>query len=83
MASKVLTEISKDEAERVAYIEHLIWTTDQESKLFYAEKKGKQQGIKENQIITAKNMLDIGLTIEQIVKVTGLSIEEIKKLQKN
>ena len=77
MASKVLTEISKDEAERVAYIEHLIWTTDQESKIFYAEKKGKIQGKLED----ARNMLKDGLKINHIAKYTGLSIEEIKKLQ--
>jgi hypothetical protein len=74
MASKVLNEISKDDAERVAYIEHLIWTTDQESKLFYAEKKGK--------ISTAKNMLlKWKYSINEISDCTGLSTKVIERLQ--
>jgi predicted transposase/invertase (TIGR01784 family) len=76
MASKVLTEISKDETERVAYIEHLIWTTDQESKILFAEKKGK---IKEK-YETAQKMLKYGMEISLISKCTGLSVEDIEKL---
>ncbi len=40
------------------------------------EKKGKQ----EKAIEIAKNALSMGLNIEQIIKLTGLSEEEIKKL---
>jgi predicted transposase/invertase (TIGR01784 family) len=77
MASKVLTEISKDETERVAYIEHLIWTIDQESKILFAEKKGKLKEKNE----TAQNMLKDGLDISLISKYTGLSLEDIEKLR--
>ena len=77
MASKVLTEISKDETERVAYIEHLIWTTDQESKILFAEKKAKLKEKNEN----AKNFLKAGVDINIIAPCTGLSMEEVEKLR--
>ena len=44
--------------------------------------KGMQQGRKEEQIKIAKSLLDI-LDIETIAIKTGLSIEELKELNKN
>ena len=43
-------------------------------------KVGKEEGIKENQILTAKNMKDKNMDINLISELTGLSIEEIKKI---
>ena len=43
-------------------------------------KEGIEQGIKENQILTAKNMKNKNMDINLINELTGLSIEEIKKL---
>jgi len=49
-----------------------------------AEKKGKQEGRQEGKheeaIAIAREMKADGIPIEQIVKFTKLSIEEIKKL---
>ena len=42
--------------------------------------QGIEQGIKENQILTAKNMKNKNMDINLINELTGLSIEEIKKL---
>ena len=55
---------------------------DEERRLGIEEgiKKGKEEGIKENQILTAKNMKKENIDINIISKITGLSIEEIKNL---
>ena len=43
-------------------------------------KKAKEEGIKENQILVAKNLKKSGLDIKFISENTGLSIQEIEKL---
>ena len=43
--------------------------------------KGIKQGIEQNTILLTKNMLKENIDIEQISKITGLSIEEIEKIQ--
>lgn len=43
-------------------------------------KEGKLEGIREAKLETAKNLLTIGLPVDQIVSVTGLSKEEINDL---
>ena len=45
-------------------------------------KKGISQGIQQKAIETAKNMLNEGLSFEQISRCTGLSISDIKNLFK-
>ncbi|OZG31347.1 transposase [Rickettsia endosymbiont of Culicoides newsteadi] len=45
------------------------------------EAKGKAEGIKENAIVIAKKMLKEGYPMEDISKLTELTIEEIKKLK--
>ena len=48
-----------------------------------ALKEGKEAGIKEEKIEIAKNMLELNtISIEDISKITGLSIEKIEKLRK-
>ena len=42
--------------------------------------EGFKQGIKENQILTVKNMKNRNMDIALIRDITGLSIEEIEKL---
>ena len=44
-------------------------------------KEGIEKGKKEEKIEIAKNALNDGINIETISKITGLSIEEIEKLQ--
>jgi predicted transposase/invertase (TIGR01784 family) len=64
---------------------------NERSELFYAEKKGMEKGMEtgiikggqEKALKTAENLLLMGvLTPEQIAQATGLSTEEIRKLQK-
>lgn len=47
------------------------------------EKRGKEIGKKEEKIEIAKKMLELGDGIEKVSLVTGLTKEEIKKIQQN
>ncbi|MDO6995046.1 hypothetical protein Q5M87_13615, partial [Brachyspira innocens] len=51
---------------------------DEERRL--GKEEGIKEGIKENQILTAKNMKNKNMDINLISELTGLSIEEIEKL---
>ncbi len=51
-----------------------------EQKLDDAKAKGKAEGIAEEKTKIAKTMLQGGLSVEQVSKMTGLSIAEVKKL---
>jgi predicted transposase/invertase (TIGR01784 family) len=58
--------------------------TDKLLELQFAQEKGLKEGIEKGEykksIETAKNLLSMGLTIEQISKATGLSLDDIEKL---
>ena len=47
-----------------------------------AYEDGVEQGIQQKAIETAKNLLTMSLSIENIAKATGLSAEEIQALAK-
>lgn len=47
------------------------------------EEKHELIGIKKGMLEAALNMLKLGMEVEVITKVTGLSVEEIKKLKQN
>ena len=47
------------------------------------QKKGRISGIKEGTIKIAKNLLNMNMSIHDISKATGLSIKELKLLNKN
>ena len=46
----------------------------------YAEKQGREKGLKEGQLKIAKTMKEKGQSLEFIQEMTGLSIEKIKQL---
>lgn len=54
------------------------WEMDRVSAINYAERKG----IEEEKKKTAKKLLKLGMKIEEIEKITELSIEEIEKIKK-
>lgn len=45
-----------------------------------AKEEGREEGVAKEKLATAKRLLDMGLTQEQVAKGAGLSIEEIEKL---
>lgn len=42
--------------------------------------EGREEGVAKEKLATAKRLLGMGLTQEQVAKGTGLSIEEIERL---
>jgi len=71
--------------EYIAYVDNLNSYRDLKNSLDYAEAKGKMEGkiegIAEEKFKNAKNAKKIGLSIEQIQKITNLSKEEIEKIE--
>ncbi|MFQ9405752.1 MAG: hypothetical protein ACLR16_06875 [Segatella copri] len=45
-----------------------------------AKEEGREEGVAKEKLGTAKRLLGMGLTQEQVAKGTGLSIKEIEKL---
>ncbi|MBV3459040.1 hypothetical protein [Segatella copri] len=45
-----------------------------------AKEEGREEGVAKEKLATAKRLLGMGLTQEQVAKCTGLSIKEIEKL---
>ena len=45
-----------------------------------AKEEGREEGVAKEKLATAKRLLGMGLTQEQVAKCTGLSSKEIEKL---
>ena len=79
--------------EQVSYLEYQRMKYDYENVMEYAkeqahdsgfsegEAKGKAEGLAEGKLETAKNLLAMGLPIEQITRATGLSKENVAALR--
>ena len=50
--------------------------------LDYAYEDGQKKGSRDNQIATAKRMIENGYSNEEIIKISGLSINKINSLRK-
>lgn len=75
-----VAEIAKYNAkERQKYEDSLKYYQDIENSLELKYVKGKEEGLKEGLLTTARNMKKEGFTIAQIIKITGLTEGEIKK----
>ena len=55
----------------------MLWLANGEER---GEKQGFDRGIRETRIETARNLIAMGLPLEQIARAVGLSIEEVKAL---
>ena len=51
-----------------------------ETALKERDKKMIEQGIEQNTLKLAKKMKDLGYSVEEIAKITGLSVQEINAL---
>ena len=45
------------------------------------EERGKEKGKEESKIEIAKKLLNMNMTVEDIVEATGLTVEEVEKLK--
>ena len=57
------------------------WESDWNSSMSYARTDGKNEGRKEKQIKITRNLLELGMDIETIAKVTEQTLEEVKNIK--
>ncbi|WP_241428583.1 Rpn family recombination-promoting nuclease/putative transposase [Clostridium saccharobutylicum] len=83
-AYNILEVISKDDKARAAYESREAELHDQMTRLKSAKeegiKTGIKEGLKETTIKNAKNFLIMGLDVDIVAKGTGLSVEEVQKI---
>ena len=84
-----ITELKEDRETRRKYMTYTTRIAEAKSEareegikygIAIGEKVGEERGRNEAKLETAKNLLAIGLSQDQIASVTGLSVEEIEKL---
>lgn len=83
-AMDIIDEMSMDEKEWELYQSRKMAIMDYNTGIYEAKEEGKEEGLKEGErkskIEIAKELLKLGMSIEDIQKATKLTIEEIKKL---
>lgn len=79
-AREKLQYLSMSEKERRAYDEDMNAVMIQNDVLDTAKEEGRAEGRAEGVVATARNFKQLGVSLEMIMKATGLSAEEIKKL---
>ena len=72
---------SLDDEDKKKYISNMQTERDTYNQLEYAKKKGREEGIEKRSREIAVNLLRINLPVQTICEATGLSAEEITKLQ--
>jgi predicted transposase/invertase (TIGR01784 family) len=82
-ALNVLDVMNFAPEEREAYEEHLKWLRVEVNTLKKYEAKGFAEGEHNKAITIAQKLLSQGMAIEMIARVTDLSVDEIKKLDKD
>ena len=70
---KSIAEVKRNEIFRKEYMNMGVWETD-------IRDIAKQQGAQEKALETARNALNLGLSIEQTAQITSLPLEEVKQL---
>lgn len=79
-AMEIIDEMSMDEKEWELYQSRKMAIMDYNTGIYEAKEEGLKEGERKKQIEIAKELLKLGMNIEDIQKATKLTIEEIKKL---
>ena len=77
----MLKELSEDERTRMLEESYQKARWDEELRIETALAEGAERGEQKNKIETARNALRIGLSVENIAIITGLTIKEIEGLR--
>ena len=77
---KRLDKLSEDEALSLLYDEKEREEEKKQAEIEYAEEHGLNKGISQGIKQTATNLLSMNMSLEDISKATGLSIEEINEI---
>jgi predicted transposase/invertase (TIGR01784 family) len=81
-AKKVLEVLSLDKEARLVYESRQKALKDKISAINTAEKRGREEGIKEGIYLVAKNLLSLGSTVDMVCKATGLKQKEVEEIEK-
>lgn len=81
VAGNILMSISQNERERAIFRSRRKFQTDLQSDLATAEDNGERRGRMNRSIEIARNALQMKIPVADIVKLTGLSSDEIEKLR--
>ena len=73
--------VFKDEIERARFRSRRMFRMDMEHSIIAARDEGEMKGRIEEKKATAKNMLDLGYPVDEIIKVTGFTHEEVEGLR--
>ena len=79
-ANKVMDIFYLDEQERKRYEAAWEYESDRLSMISESERKGLERGSRQKAFETAKNLLQFGLSVENIAKATGLNKEDVETL---
>jgi len=82
MAEEILSSISRDERERALFRSRRKFQMDMEHSRVVAMDEGREEGQKEAVSRIAKNLMETKMSLEEIAKVTGLTIQELETLPK-
>ena len=82
-AKDELIRISNDKKQQLLYEMRSKTLKDKNSALNEAERKGIEKGIGKGIEKVAKNLLDMGIPINEIILATGLSENEILNIKNN
>ena len=77
MAEEILSTISRDERERALFRSRRKFEMDMAHNYAVAIDKGREEAAAR----IARNLLEINLSLEEIEKVTGLTLQEIEELR--
>ena len=77
---KLASKANMTQEERAQYEEEWKVYNDYFNTLDFAEQKGLQKGLQKGKEETARNLKELGVADDIIIKSTGLSKEEIEKL---
>ena len=83
-AVTIVKHFNSDEIEQHNRLRHDIWEADQASRLGAARREGiaegHQRGVAERALTSARSALDLGLSVADAAKVSGLSEAEVAEL---
>jgi len=81
MAGQVLLHISKDERERARLTSEYKYAVDLQSKEVDAKREGVLEGAKNKAMEIVRNAFLMNMPTEDIVKLTGLTVDEVDYLR--
>ena len=81
-AMDIIDEMSMDPKEWQLYESRRLAIMDYNTGMHQSREDGKEEGKKESKIEIAKNMLNEGMEIETISRLTNLTVEEIEEIEK-